>query len=64
MQPGQNSYESPNLVENFAELENAGFLNGTVNQKYDFMDPDTGIHTQHVERIWGSAKWQGSHRRL
>nr|CAD2174430.1 unnamed protein product [Meloidogyne enterolobii] len=28
----------------------------TVNHKYNFVYPDTGAHTQNIERTWRSAK--------
>lgn len=27
------------------------------------MDPISGVHTQNVERIWGSAKWGNKKQR-
>ena len=27
------------------------------------MDPETGVHTQTVERMWGSAKWRNKKHR-
>ena len=27
------------------------------------MDPDTGVHTQTVERMWGSTKWRNKKHR-
>jgi len=27
-----------------------------VNQKYNFVDPDSGAHTQNIECLWRSAK--------
>ena len=30
----------------------------TVNQKYNFVDQFTAVHTQNVERMWGTAKWR------
>lgn len=38
------------------ELEKAGFDHFKVNHRYYFVDPNTGAHTQTVERMWGSAK--------
>ena len=40
-----------------------------VNHKYNFVDPDTGAHTQNIERLWRSAKERnkkhsGTHRSM
>lgn len=40
------------------ELEKAGFVHLTVNHKYNFVDPVSKVHTQNIERLWGSAKWR------
>ena len=34
-----------------------------VNHKYNFVDPETRVHTQHIERLWGSAKWRNKRHR-
>ena len=39
------------------ELEQARYEHVKVNYRYHFVDPETGVHTQNVERMWGSAKW-------
>ncbi|GIX95128.1 DDE_Tnp_IS1595 domain-containing protein [Caerostris darwini] len=44
-------------------IEIEGFIHAEVNHKYNFIDPDTGIHTQTVERMWGSAKWRNKRQR-
>ena len=39
------------------DLTAAGFSHATVNHKRNFVNPaDPNIHTQHIERLWGSAK--------
>ena len=45
------------------ELEKAGFEHFKVNHKYNFVNPDSGVHTQTVERLWGSAKWRNKKQR-
>nr|CAI5850247.1 unnamed protein product [Callosobruchus analis] len=37
-------------------IEIEGFLHAKVNHQYNFIDPDTGVRTQIVERMWDSAK--------
>jgi transposase-like protein len=45
------------------DIEEAGFEHFKVNHKYNFVDPTTGVHTQTVERMWGSAKWRNKKHR-
>ena len=40
------------------ELRSAGYDHMTVNHRYNFVDPFTGVHTQNIERLWGAAKWR------
>jgi len=45
-------------------LEEAGFEHFQVNHSYNFLNPDDpNIHTQTVERLWGSAKWRNKRHR-
>jgi transposase len=46
-----------------AALDAAGYGHWRVNHSYNFIDPDTGVHTQHVERLWGSAKRRNKRHR-
>jgi len=39
-----------------ANLQQHGFQHNQVNHKYNFVDPNSGTHTQNVERMWGAAK--------
>src|SRR5258705_8708682 len=34
------------------EPEEAGFEHFNVNHHFNFVDPQTGVHTQNVERMW------------
>jgi transposase-like protein len=46
------------------ELEEAGFEHFQVNHKYNFLNPnDPNVHTQTIERLWGSAKWRNKKHR-
>jgi len=46
-----------------SELENAGLHHFKVNHRYNFVDETTGVHTQNIERLWGSAKWRNKRHR-
>ncbi|KAK9873686.1 hypothetical protein WA026_023686 [Henosepilachna vigintioctopunctata] len=37
-------------------LDDEGFLHQKVNHSKNFIDPDTGAHTQHVERMWRDVR--------
>jgi len=37
-------------------LYHEGYLHETVNHKYNFVDPDTSAHTQHIERAWRETR--------
>ncbi|XP_028046186.2 uncharacterized protein LOC118644227 [Monomorium pharaonis] len=37
-------------------LNNEDFQHLTVNHSYNFVDPDTGAHTQHIERVWREVR--------
>ena len=37
-------------------LESEGFKHLTVNHSYNFVDPDTGAHTNTIERQWREIK--------
>ncbi|KMQ87796.1 putative transposase-like protein [Lasius niger] len=37
-------------------LNSEGFQHLTVNHSYNFVDPDTGAHTQHIERVWREVR--------
>lgn len=37
-------------------LDMEGFQHLTVNHSYNFVDPDTGAHTQNIERIWRKVR--------
>uniref|UniRef100_A0A914E0W0 ISXO2-like transposase domain-containing protein n=1 Tax=Acrobeloides nanus TaxID=290746 RepID=A0A914E0W0_9BILA len=46
------------------ELEEAGFEHFKVNHKYNILDPDDpNVHTQTVERMWGSTKGRNKKHR-
>ena len=44
-------------------MEEAGLQHFKVNHRYNFVDPDTGVNTQKIERLWGSAKWRNKKHR-
>ncbi|XP_071577543.1 uncharacterized protein [Temnothorax nylanderi] len=37
-------------------LNSEGFQHLTVNHSVNFVDPDTGAHTQHIERVWREVR--------
>nr|XP_012229903.1 PREDICTED: uncharacterized protein LOC105676515 isoform X1 [Linepithema humile] len=37
-------------------LNNEGFQHLTVNHSYNFVDPQSGAHTQHIERVWKEVR--------
>lgn len=46
-----------------SDLESSNFQHFTVNHRYNFIDPTTKVHTQTIERMWGSMKWRNKRQR-
>ena len=40
----------------YSSLQSLGYTHHTVNHSQNFVDPNTGAHTQTVERMWGGVK--------
>ena len=46
------------------DLDDAGFRCYKVNYRFNFVNPETGVHTQTIELLRGSVKWRKKkHRR-
>lgn len=45
------------------EREREGFRDFKANHSYNFVDSTTDVHTQHIEKLWGSAKWRNKRHR-
>ena len=45
-----------NLWRDYDCLNDEGFQHLTVNRSLNFVDPDTGAHTQNIENTWWVAK--------
>lgn len=40
-----------------------GYINLKVNHSKNFVNPETKVHTQKIERLWGSLKWRNKRHR-
>ncbi|KAK0066001.1 transposase-like protein, partial [Biomphalaria pfeifferi] len=44
-------------------LNSEGYRHQTVNHTYNFVNPETKAHTQHVERLWREVRWKAGNKR-
>ncbi|VDO25063.1 unnamed protein product [Heligmosomoides polygyrus] len=40
----------------YGNLNNLGYIHRTVNHNQNFVDPNTGVHTQAIESAWSHIK--------
>lgn len=52
--PGSTIISNCRKAYNCLDME--GFQHLTVNHSYNFVDPDTGAHTQNIERTWREVR--------
>ena len=49
--------------KSYSDYSIAGYVHQSLNHSENFVDPDTGAHTQGIERAWLDAKgWYKSYR--
>uniref|UniRef100_A0A0N5BLZ0 DDE_Tnp_IS1595 domain-containing protein n=1 Tax=Strongyloides papillosus TaxID=174720 RepID=A0A0N5BLZ0_STREA len=44
------------MWKGYSRVEKNGYEHLQVNHKFNFVDPETGAHTQNIERVWRSVK--------
>uniref|UniRef100_A0A0K0FNC5 DDE_Tnp_IS1595 domain-containing protein n=1 Tax=Strongyloides venezuelensis TaxID=75913 RepID=A0A0K0FNC5_STRVS len=44
------------MWKGYSRVEKNGYEHQQVNHKFNFVDPETGAHTQNIERVWRSVK--------
>lgn len=43
-------------LQAYSGLQFEGYVHQTVDHKQNFVDPEMGVHTQHVDRLWGDLR--------
>ena len=44
------------MLEKYDKLEEEGYIHGTVNHNIEFVNSETGDHTQTIESTWRAVK--------
>ena len=54
VEPGTTIYSD--LWRAYRNIDQKGYFHGTVNHSYNFVDPDSGVHTNTIESNWRPLK--------